>query len=69
MIEDLILSGIVYVILTYLAFRLMKKRNLGNNNDDGGQEFELSPPKIDLPPGISWPSSPQTKQKLEKELN
>ena len=46
LVRDLILSGIVYVILTYLTFRLMRSKKHGRNDDDGGLPFELTPPEI-----------------------
>ena len=61
--RDLILSGIVYVILTYLTFRLMRSKKQRRNDEDGGLPFELSPPKIDLPPGVSWPGPGAVKEK------
>jgi len=53
---DLILCGIAYVILTYLLVTLLKKRknDNGSNDDDGGLHIDRHP-KIDLPPGITWP--------------
>ena len=67
--RDLILSGLVYVILTYLTFRLMRHRKKKGGNDDGGQAFEITPPKIDLPPGIDWPrDSPELKREAEEVL-
>ena len=64
--RDLILSGIVYVILAYLSFRLMKGRKPRSNDDEGGLPFELTPPEIDLPPGVSWPGpEPIKKRELE----
>ncbi len=69
-IRDLVLSGLVYVILTYLTFRLMRNRKKPNNDDeDGGNSFELTPPKIDLPPGIGWPvDRPSISKKTEDEV-
>lgn len=66
LVRDLILSGIVYVILTYLTFRLMRSKKHGRNDDDGGLPFELTPPEIDLPPGVSWPE-PDTVKEKEKD--
>ncbi|MGW8121752.1 hypothetical protein ACV07N_03760 [Roseivirga echinicomitans] len=60
---DLILSGFTYVILTYLAFQLMRKKKVNNQSDDddnGGYEFK--PPVIDLPPGVVWSDSPLIKK-------
>ena len=69
-IRDLVLSGLVYVILTYLTFRLMRHRRRPNNDDeDGGNQFELTPPKIDLPPGIGWPvDGSSMKKEAEEEV-
>ena len=62
---DLILSGITYVIITYLAFRLMKKSRRSEGGDDGNM-IDFSAPIIDLPPGICWPSdAPAEKKKSE----
>ncbi|MFY0591569.1 hypothetical protein [Roseivirga sp.] len=52
---DILWSGITYVILTYLAFKLMRSKKSNNgSSDDGDQDLSI-PPKIDLPPGIVWP--------------
>jgi len=68
-IRDLVLSGLVYVILTFLSFRLMRHRNKKGGNDNGGQPFELTPPQIDLPPGVDWPQNgPVEKKEIEEEL-
>ena len=65
---DLILSGLTYVILTYLTFQLMKSRKVNNREDDDeGGIHEFTPPNIDLPPGVVWPDSPLLKKrKAEK---
>ncbi|OEK06980.1 hypothetical protein [Roseivirga misakiensis] len=52
---DILWSGITYVILTYLAFRLMKSKGTKRGNDEGGDQEMYTPPKIDLPPGVVWP--------------
>ncbi len=67
---DLILSGLTYVLLTYLTFILMRKRKRNDlGDDDGGLSIE-SGPEIDLPPGVSWPdgSGPSIREEngLEK---
>ena len=52
---DLILSGLTYVMLTYLTFTLMKRRKKASEDEgEGGVELEIGP-KLDLPPGITWP--------------
>jgi hypothetical protein len=66
---DLILSGLTYVILTYLSFMLMKKRKARTDNGDNeGGIFNNTHPKIDLPPGVCWPNSPKVFEKIEEEV-
>lgn len=68
---DLILSGLTYVLLTYLCFTLMKRRKRpSDDHNDGGIETDFSP-TLDLPPGITWPDgsgTPQSKPEREEEL-
>jgi hypothetical protein len=66
---DLLLSGFVYVMLTYLTFILMKKKRRHGDDSDNGGQFHLSPPEIDLPPGVTWPgdSPKQPKKQLVEE--
>ena len=66
---DLFLSGITYVIITYLAFQLMKRRKVdrdGNDDENGGLENDA--PKIDLPPGVVWPDSPLLTQDTPEKI-
>lgn len=69
---DLVLSGLTYVLLTYLTFTLMKRRKRqGNSDDNDGGVFLENGPKIDLPPGVVWPDGsgrPHLKKELEKDL-
>ncbi|MFT7380324.1 MAG: hypothetical protein ACI9Z3_000199 [Roseivirga sp.] len=66
---DLILSGLTYVILTYLSFMLMKKRKSTiDNDDDDGNGLISDQPKIDLPPGVVWPDSPITYKEIPQEV-
>jgi len=62
---DIFLSGLTYVLLIYLTFRLMKNKKSRDSGDDGG-EIIYSPPKIDLPPGITWPSDPKVSRIQEE---
>lgn len=62
---NLFLAGFAYVIVIYFVAMMtknrMKKRDKGD--DDGGIELS-EPPKIDLPPGVVWPSDePKTPKK------
>ncbi|WP_194775107.1 hypothetical protein [Pararhodonellum marinum] len=64
---DLILVGVAYVVLIYFVATLTKARlNHGKDNDsndgDGGVE-NITPPKIDLPPGVIWPSDSPVRRK------
>lgn len=65
LVIDLILCGIAYVVLIYFVATLTKskiQRNRKNNDDDGDGGVETNtPPVIDLPPGIVWPSDEKEK--------
>ena len=65
LIIDLSLSGITYVMLTYLTFVLMRKKKKGSDEGGDGLIREVIP-IIDLPPGVSWPSQ-GTDSKTNKE--
>ena len=61
LVIDLILCGIAYVVLIYFVATLTKVRvddqDQKNEDDDGdGGVEDLTPPKIDLPPGVIWPT-------------
>ena len=69
---DLVLCGLAYVVLIYFVATLTKTRISGkkDNNDDGDGGIEdMVPPKIDLPPGVIWPTdgpkAPVPKEPLE----
>lgn len=67
---DLFLSGFTYVILTYLTFILMRKKKRRDNGNDDGGVFRLTPPELDLPPGVCWPSdSPEISHKELEEVH
>ena len=59
LVIDLVLCGLAYVILIYFVATLtrnsLKKRDSNGDDGDGGVE-DMTPPKIDLPPGVIWPS-------------
>lgn len=59
LIIDLILCGFAYVVLIYFVATMTKsnlsRKDTNNDDGDGGVE-EFTPPKIDLPPGVIWPS-------------
>lgn len=63
---DIFLSGLTYVLLTYLTFRLMKKRKSKGSDDDGG-DLISNTPKIDLPPGVVWPNDPEAIRSNKEE--
>jgi len=69
LVIDLFLLGIAYIILIYFVATMTKnsfrRKNDGGDDGDGGLEIN-SPPKIDLPPGVIWPSDgPIRKHKHE----
>jgi hypothetical protein len=55
---QLLLCGFVYVLLSYLIGRWCKPVSAGlPRTDDGdGGKAEDTPPRLDLPPGVSWPT-------------
>lgn len=59
LVIDLVLCGLAYVIMIFVMASMTKKsiKRRGNSgeDDDGGIEI-YTPPKIDLPPGVIWPS-------------
>lgn len=67
LVIDLILCGVAYVILIYFVATLTKnslRRGNGRGEDGDGGIENLSPPKIDLPPGVIWPSDvPKTNKR------
>lgn len=64
---DIFLSGLTYVVLIYLAFKLMRKGKPRGSDDDGGN-MDYQPPKIDLPPGVIWPDSPKNISEIKEEV-
>ena len=65
LIIDLILCGLAYVILIYVMATMtknsLKKGGSSEDDGDGGVE-DFTPPKIDLPSGVQWPTdSPKTR--------
>ncbi|MDG1275886.1 MAG: hypothetical protein P8O16_01310 [Algoriphagus sp.] len=64
LVIDLILCGLAYIILIYFVATMSKNsfRKGNNRNDDGdGGVDNITPPKIDLPPGVIWPSDSPVK--------
>lgn len=59
LVIDLLLLGVAYVILIYFVATMSKnslrRKNDGRDDEDGGIE-STTPPKIDLPPGVMWPT-------------
>lgn len=66
LVIDLFMCGVAYVILIYFVATMtrnaIRKGNSNNDDGDGGIE-NLTPPKIDLPPGVIWPSDSPKKSK------
>ncbi|EIM74025.1 hypothetical protein A3SI_16752 [Nitritalea halalkaliphila LW7] len=59
LIIDLILCGVAYVVLIYFVATMTKarfQRGRDNGDDGDGGIEDITPPKIDLPPGVIWPS-------------
>ncbi len=68
LVIDLIVCGLAYVILVYFITAITKNTiNKGKSNNDGDGGIKNStPPQIDLPPGVVWPSDAPVKS-LEPE--
>lgn len=59
LVVDLMLCGMAYVVLIYFIATLTKARiprDRDNGDDGDGGVEDLTPPKIDLPPGVIWPA-------------
>jgi len=55
---QLLLCGFVYVLISYLIGRWCKPVSAGlprGDDGDGGKAKDTAP-KLDLPPGVIWPS-------------
>jgi len=63
---DLVLCGLAYVVLIYFVATMtkahIKKRDNDADDGDGGVE-DMTPPKIDLPPGVIWPKDAPKRSK------
>lgn len=69
---DLFMCGVAYVILIYFVATMTRNsfRRGSSNNDDGDGGIEnLTPPKIDLPPGVIWPSDVTKKSKSPEPVD
>ena len=53
---QLLLCGLAYVLLSYLIGRWCKPVSFGLQDGGDGRIKEETPPLIDLPPGVSWPT-------------
>ena len=62
---DLVVCGLAYVITVYFIATMTKNTlNKGKSGDDGDGGVEKNtPPKIDLPPGVIWPSEAPKRSK------
>ena len=63
---DLLICGVAYVISIYFIATMTKnaiRRNRNNNDEGDGGVEKSTPPKIDLPPGVIWPSDSPKKRK------
>lgn len=65
LVVDLMLCGMAYVVLIYFIATLTKARiprDRDNGDDGDGGVEDLTPPKIDLPPGVIWPADGPVKR-------
>ncbi|GAB2619955.1 hypothetical protein [Belliella aquatica] len=73
LVVDLILLGFTYVVLIYFVATLTKarqirRRNGGEDDGEGGIE-NYTEPKIDLPPGVVWPSGSPVQRREKNPVN
>ena len=71
LVVDLILVGLAYVVLIYFIATLTRNklsRNKDSNDDGDGGVEDFTPPKIDLPPGVIWPSDAPSKKTPRKPV-
>ena len=68
---DLLLCILTYVILLWIICRgSVRSRSVNQNNqdDEGGLLFDYEKgPKLDLPPGVDWPSGTSKHNKNQEE--
>ncbi len=74
LVVDLVLLGLTYVVLIYFVATLTKARLNGGRNNSGGDDGDggiedYTPPKIDLPPGVVWPSDVDRRKKEKSPVN
>jgi hypothetical protein len=71
LIIDLFMCGVAYVILIYFVATMTKNslRRVNSNDDGDGGIENLTPPKIDLPPGVIWPSDSPKKSKTPEPVD
>lgn len=71
LIIDLMLCGLAYVVLIYFMATMTNNamRRRGNRDDEGDGGIEdYTPPTIDLPPGVIWPSDSPKAPKIPETL-
>lgn len=70
LVIDLIVCGLAYVIVVYFIATMTKNSlNRGKNDDEGDGGIEnFNPPKIDLPPGVIWPTDSSVLTKSQKTV-
>lgn len=75
-IDYIILVSINAALVIYVIYKVVTQGKLTfsdnndpeNDNDNDGNVFNLTPPTIDLPPGIAWPSDNDEEVKDERTL-
>ncbi|UZD21752.1 hypothetical protein PBT90_19750 [Algoriphagus halophytocola] len=71
LIIDLILFAAAYVVFVYVLATMTRRsmKSGGKNEDDGDGGIEdFTPPKIDLPPGVIWPSDSPKGRKIPEPV-
>lgn len=64
---DILLTLGTFLLIGFLSYKAMRSnRRNGDGDDEGGLMLETEP-KIDLPPGVVWPSE-APKRRIEDDL-
>ena len=65
---DIALSILTYGLMGYLSYVAMRSRKPNDKGPDDGGIVVDTEPKIDLPPGVVWPSDAPTRIPEKEEL-
>lgn len=67
-INAILVIYVIYKVATQGSLTFSKNDDSERDSDDNGNVFNLTPPKIDLPPGIAWPSKNEDEVINEQDI-